>query len=77
MSSVHLEAALYNLGSASIRVAKRLRHVFIPLLVTVEVAVGMQSPVFAESQHSNSTDTQNSLEEGCQKGLEIGKSFFF
>lgn len=46
-------------------------------LGTVEVAVGMQCPVFAESQHSNSADTQISLEEGCQKGLEIGKSFYF
>lgn len=44
-------------------------------LVTVEVAVGMHCPVLAESQHSNRADTQSSLEEGCQKGLEIGKSF--
>mgnify|MGYP001855184034 CR=1 FL=1 len=67
MSGVHLEAAQCILGTASMRIASRLRHVFIALHVTVGVAVGVQCPVFAESQHSNSTDTPQKSRGGLPK----------
>lgn len=77
MSGVHLEAAQCILGTASMRIAIRLRHVFIALHVTVGVAVGVQCPVFAESQHSNSTDTPQKCRGGLPKGTGNWKISFF